>query len=56
MYVHTHMIKMIDLCAVYVETLRSDIECSLEKDFNEMVFINPSMVLYLTRDKLTDDP
>ena len=56
MYVLTHMTRMIDLYAVYVETLRSDIECSLEKDLNEMVFMNPSMVLYLTRDKLTDDP
>ena len=32
-----HMISMIDLTAISVETLRIDSECSLDKEFNELI-------------------
>ena len=33
----THMIMMIDLTAISVETLRIDSGCSLDKEFNELI-------------------
>ena len=44
----THMMSMADLIAIDVETLRIDSGCSLEKNFTELIRMNPSMVLYLT--------
>ena len=44
----THMMSMADLVAINVETLRIDSGCSLEKEFIELICINPLMVLYLS--------
>ena len=44
----THMMSMDDPIAIGVETLRIDSGCSLEKEFNELIRMNPWMVLYLT--------
>ena len=40
--------SMADLVAIGVETLRIDSWCSLEKEFSELICMNPYMVLYLT--------
>ena len=42
------MMSMDDLVAISVETLKIDCGCSLEKEFTELIFMNPSMILYLT--------
>ena len=39
------MMTMIDTMAIGVETLRIDSECSLEKDFIELIHMNPWMVI-----------
>ena len=44
----THMMSMADPIAISVETLRIDNGCSLEKEFTELICMNPLMVLYLT--------
>ena len=44
----THMMSMADPIAIGVETLRIDSGCSLEKEFIELIHMNPLMVLYLT--------
>ena len=44
----SHMMSMVDPIAIGVETLRIDSGCSLEKDFTELIRMNPCMVLYLT--------
>ena len=44
----SHMMSMADPIAIGVETLRIDSGCSLEKEFTELIRMNPSMVLYLT--------
>ena len=44
----SHMISMADPIAIGVETLRIDSGCSLEKEFTELIRMNPWMVLYLT--------
>ena len=44
----THMMSMIDPIAIGVETLRIDSRCSLEKEFTELIRLNPLIVLYLT--------
>ena len=44
----THMMSMSDPIAIGVETLRIDSGCSLEKEFTELICMNPWMVLYLT--------
>ena len=44
----THMMSMIDHIAISVETLRIDSGCSLEKEFTELIHMNPGMVLYLS--------
>ena len=41
LYDPTHMISMADLVAIGVETLRIDSGCSLEKEFTELICINP---------------
>ena len=40
--------SMADPIAIGVETLRIDSVCSLEKEFSELICMNPWMVLYLT--------
>ena len=40
--------SMTDLVAIGIETLRIDIGCSFEKEFTELIRINPWMILYLT--------
>ena len=37
----THMMSMIDPVAISVETLRIDSGCSLEKEFIELIYMNP---------------
>ena len=37
----THMMSMVDPIAIGVETLRIDIGCSLEKEFTELICMNP---------------
>ena len=37
----THMISMSDPIAISVETLRIDSGCSLEKEFTELIRMNP---------------
>ena len=44
----THMMSMVDPIAMSVETLRINSGCSLEKEFTELIYMNPLMVLYLT--------
>ena len=44
----SHMMSMVDPIAISVETLRIDSGCSLEKEFTELICMNPWMVLYLT--------
>ena len=44
----SHMMSMADPIAIGVETLRIDSGCSLEKEFTELICMNPWMVLYLT--------
>ena len=39
------MIRMADLVAIGVETPRIDSGCSLEKEFIELICMNPIMVL-----------
>ena len=37
----THMMSMVDLVAIGVEKLRMDSECSLVKEFIELICMNP---------------
>ena len=37
----THMISMVDIITIGVETLRIDSGCSLEKEFTELIRMNP---------------
>ena len=37
----SHMMSMADPIAIGVETLRIDSRCSLEKEFTELIRINP---------------
>ena len=37
----THMMSMADPIAIGVETLRIDSGCSLEKEFTELISMNP---------------
>ena len=37
----THMMSMADLVAIGVETPRIDSGCSLEKEFSELICMNP---------------
>ena len=37
----THMMSMVDLVDIDVETLRIDGGCSLEKEFTELIRMNP---------------
>ena len=37
----THMMSMLDPIAIDVETLRIDNGCSLEKEFTELIRMNP---------------
>ena len=41
----THMMSMADHVAIGVETRRIDSGCSLEKEFTELIHMNPLMVL-----------
>ena len=40
-YDPTHMMSIVDPVAIDVETLRIDSECSLEKEFTELIHMNP---------------
>ena len=42
------MTSMADSVATSVETLRIDSGCYLEKEFTELIRMNPCMILYLT--------
>ena len=41
LYNSTHMMSMADPVAMGVETLRIDSGCSLEKEFTELIRMNP---------------
>ena len=41
LYDPTHMMSMVDLVAIGVETLKIDSECSLEKEFTKLICMNP---------------
>ena len=41
----THMMSMVDLIAISVETLRIDSGCSLEKEFTKLIHMNLLMVI-----------
>ena len=41
MSTYTHMVRMVGLMKICVEILRRDIVCSREKEFNELIPINP---------------
>ena len=42
------MMSMADTIIIYIETLRVDSGCSLEKEFTKLIRMNPGIVLYLT--------
>ena len=44
----TYMMSIIDLVVVGVEIIRIDSRCSLEKEFTELICMNPSIISYLT--------
>ena len=44
----TYIMSIANLVAIYVERLRINSGCSLEKEFFELIYMNPSMLLYLT--------
>ena len=44
----TYTMSIIDHVVVGVEILRIDSRCSLEKEFTELICMNPSIILYLT--------
>ena len=44
----THMMSIVDLIVISVETLRINNECSLEKEFIELTCMNPLIVLCQT--------
>ena len=46
------MMSMADPIAIGVETLRIDSGCSLDKEFIELIRMNPWMVFYLTVNKV----
>ena len=37
----THMMSMADTVAIGVETLRIDSRCTMEKEFTELIHMNP---------------
>ena len=43
----THMMSIADPIVIDVETLMIDSGCALEKEFIELICMNPLMVLYL---------
>ena len=45
LYDPTHMMSMADHVAIGVETPRIDSGCSLEKEFTELICMNPLIVL-----------
>ena len=44
----SHIMSMIDLVSIDVETQRIDSGCSLEKGFTKLIHMNPLIVLYLS--------
>ena len=46
------MMSMVDLVSIGVEALMIDSGCSLEKELNELIRMNPSMALYLINNQL----
>ena len=46
-----HMMSIVDLATLCVDTLKIDSECSLEKEFIELIPMNCCMVLYLIVNK-----
>ena len=43
----THLMSMVDLLVICVETPRMENRCSLEKELIELIYMNPRIVLYL---------
>ena len=52
LYDLTRTMNMAYLVTIGVETLRIYNGCSLEKEFIELIYINPLIVLYLTIDQV----
>ena len=47
LYDLTPMMSMADLISIDVDTPKIDSGCSLEKEFTELIHMNPKIVLYL---------
>ena len=48
-YIHCYScVMLVDLMTIYIKTPKIDSGCSLDKDFNKLMHMNPLMVLYLT--------
>ena len=45
LYDSTHMMSMVDSVTIGVETLRIDIGCFLEKEFNELIRMNSRIII-----------
>ena len=45
LYDPTHMMSMVDLVSIDVETLRIYSGCSLEEDFIKLIYMNPRMIV-----------
>ena len=45
LYDPTHLMSMANPVAISVETLRIDSGCSLEKEFTELIHMNPLIVI-----------
>ena len=41
----THMMSIVDLVAITMETLMIDSGCSLKKEFTELIHMNPWLVI-----------
>ena len=44
----THLMSMVDLVAISVETLHIDSGCFFKKEFTKLICMNPWVILYLT--------
>ena len=46
LFVLTHVMTMADHMAIGVEAPKIDSRCSLEREFTELIWVNPQMILY----------
>ena len=45
LYDPTNMMNMVDLVTINVKTLRIESVCSLEKEFTELIYMNPLIII-----------